>query len=157
VALIERSTLKRAKALFSFLVDGVLGTPPEPSAAPSQQPNLAPRAIPVPSSPLLSDPAFVGLGASHEPDGFLLAWRTTSHQLEDAQRVATQKGAPSLRLVLVRADGEVDVAVDTVDLGQVGPEGARLLPAVPDVLSAVASIGLFDGKCFVSMAHATLI
>jgi hypothetical protein len=154
MALFERPTLK---ALFSMLVDGVLGTSePEKKGEPDapRERRARPEPARVPSA-LLRDPAFAGIGASHEPDGFLLSWRTTREQLEDAARVGS--GVPSLRLVLVRAAGEAEVAVDTLDLGEVPREGARLLPEVPDVLSAVASIGLFDGAKFVSVAHATVV
>lgn len=161
MALFERPTLKRAKALFSLLVDGVLGADHVPERAdagtPSAEPMRERRARTEPArvaSALLRDPGFSGIGASHEPEGFLLSWRTSAEQLEDAARIGA--GVPSLRLVVVRAEHD-DVAVDTLDLGEVPREGARLLPEVPDVLSAVASIGLFDGAKFVSMAHTTVV
>lgn len=157
MALFERPTLKRAKALFSLLVDGVLGGEQPPERTEAGGPPRERRARTEPAriaSALLRDPGFVGIGASHEPSGFLLSWRTSAEQLEDAARLGA--GVPSLRLVLVRAEHD-DVAVDTLDLGEVPREGARLLPEVPDVLSAVASIGLFDGAKFVSMAHTTVV
>lgn len=154
MALIERfsaPTLKRARAFLSQLVDGVLfaeGAPEVRDETPHERPSAPPL-----RSELLEDPAFLGVAGTRADQGVLLSWRTTDEQLESARGIAT--GPRSLRLILVRAAGQ-EVAVDTVDLGEVAAEGARLVPAVPGLLRAVASVGLFDGARFVSMAHGSV-
>ena len=143
--------LKRARALFATLFDQA---PERPSTEGFSAANTAPPAVKAPiRSALLADPRFVGVGASRSDEGVLLSWRTTETQLRDAATLTD--GARSLRIVLVRAADE-DVAVDTLDLGEVPAEGARLLPDVPGLLRAVASIRLFDGERFVSMAHGSV-
>jgi hypothetical protein len=157
MALFERPTLQHAKALFSLLVDGVRGSgravEPAPGAPPpleaQRERRVRTEPARVPSS-VLRDPDFAGIGASHEPGGLLLSWRTTPEQLDGAAQLGG--GVPSLRLVIMRAE-RGDVAVDTLDLGAVPREGARLVPELPDALFLVASVGLFDGSRFVSMAH----
>ena len=139
------TTLKRAKALLtSFLGDGGTTDVVPARAAPAR----------VTWSELLEDPSFAGVGAVHQDDGVLLSWRTDGEQLESARSIAA--GQRSLRIVVVRAAEGGQVHVDTVDLGEVAAEGARLLPEVPGLLRAVASIGVFDGSRFVSMAHGTV-
>jgi hypothetical protein len=142
--------LKRARALFATLFDQAPEKVSTEGFAPAHV--AAARPLPVRSA-LLADPHFLGVGASRSDEGVLLSWRTTETQLRDAGTLAT--GPRSLRIVLVRA-AEEDVAVDTLDLGEVPAEGARLLPDVPGLLRAVASIGLFDGERFVSMAHGSV-
>lgn len=143
--------LKRARALFWTLFDQAPERPSSEGSAPARsgESTVAAKV----SSALLADPRFVGVGASRSDEGVLLSWRTTETQLRDAS--ALIGGARSLRVVLVRAADE-DVAVDTLDLGEVPAEGARLLPDVPGLLRAVASVGLFDGDRFVSMAHGSV-
>ncbi len=145
--------LKRARALLKNLFDPsaerASDAPSEGFATPSSVPTNRPSV----RSALLDDPDFLGVGASHSDEGVLLSWRTTEAQRKDA--AALTAGARSLRIVLVRAADE-DVAVDTIDLGEVPAEGARLLPDVPGLLRAVASVGLFDGERFVSMAHGSV-
>ena len=160
MAFFERPTLQHAKALFSLLVEGVrssghAGGPAPGAPAPIEAPRerrVRTEPARVPSS-VLRDPDFVGIGASHEADGLLLSWRTTAEQLDGAAHLG--HGVPSLRLVVMRAE-RGDVAVDTLDLGAVPREGARLGPELPDALFVVASVGLFDGSRFVSMAHTSV-
>lgn len=141
--------LKRAKDLLtSFLSESVAApSAPLPRSA-------SPTASRTTWSELLDDPRFTGIGAVHQDDGVLVSWRTDAEQLESVRSIAA--GARSLRIVVVRAAEGGEVHVDTVDLGEVAAEGARLLPEVPGLLRAVASIGLFDGTRFVSMAHGSV-
>lgn len=145
--------LKRARALLKNLFDPSTERPSESASEGFAPPTQAPPSRARVRSALLDDPEFIGVGASHSDEGVLLSWRTTEAQREDA--AALTAGARSLRIVLVRAADE-DVAVDTLDLGEVPAEGARLLPDVPGLLRAVASVGLFDGERFVSMAHGSV-
>jgi hypothetical protein len=148
-------TLKRAKALLTQLfVTNVLGDDVREREA-IAAPRIAPLRASVPErSELLEDPRFVGVGASKQGEGVLLSWRTTDDALASARTIA--HGARSLRIVMVRAASDGDVAIDTLDLGEVSAEGMRLLPDVPGLLRAVASIGLFDGDRFVSIAHGSV-
>jgi len=143
--------LKRARALFATLFDQAPERPSTEGFATSPARPAETKASV--RSALLADPHFQGVGASRSGEGVLLSWRTTETQLRDASTLTT--GSRSLRIVLVRAADE-DVAVDTLDLGEVAAEGARLLPDVPGLLRAVASVGLFDGERFVSMAHGSV-
>jgi hypothetical protein len=158
VALIERFPLKRARALLTHfvegLVDNMLGESPtglaeSPTGLAAKE--LAPNESL--TSELLLDPAFIGVAATPEREGMRISWRTTEEQLSCARGIAS--GTRSLRMILVRKSG-IDVAVDTLDLGEVAAEGARLVPSVPGLLRAVASVGLLDGGRFVSMAHASV-
>lgn len=160
MALIERFPLKRARALLTHfvegLVDNMLGEGPPgltESAPDSPREGRGGERSASPTSELLLDPAFVGVAATREREGMLISWRTTDEQLTSARGIAS--GARALRIIVVRTSG-VEVAVDTLDLGEVAAEGARLVPTVPGLLRAVASVGLLDGARFVSMAHASV-
>lgn len=102
----------------------------------------------------LAEPSFDGLAALSDASHLGLVWRAREEAVAATRQGAS--GAPALRVVLVRADGEAAVRVETLDL-DAAAEGTRLLPRPGALLRAVASVGLRDGARFCSIAHATLV
>ena len=102
MALIERFPLKRARALLTHfvegLVDNMLGEAPAglaESPAVSNEPSREESRGPL-TSELLLDPAFVGVAATPEREGMRISWRTTEEQLSCARGIAS--GTRSLRI-----------------------------------------------------------
>ncbi len=122
----------------------VLVTPPPPRPA---DPALLAAA-----SAELADPRFSGMCVVADASHVAIAWRAPSERLAAARGLAT--GPLALRMIAVRAKGEGDVEVDTLELGPAEEEGSCVVVRPASMLRAVASVGLASDARFVSVTHA---
>lgn len=125
------------------------------------EPSIAgPLVTPPPADPALleavasdlSDPQFSGMRVVANASHVAISWRAPSERLAAARGLTD--GPLGLRLVAVRARGDDDVEVDTLELGPAETEGSRVIARPASMLRAVASVGLGTGPRFVSVAHA---
>ena len=137
---------------------------PVPSAAaeppPVERPVIITPPPPRPADPALleaasaelADPRFSGMRVVADASHLAIAWRAPSERLLAAR--ALEPGPLALRLIAVRAKGDDDVEVDTLELGPAESEGSCVVVRPPSMLRAVASVGLATDARFVSIAHA---
>lgn len=155
----EREPLARDAAVSSAHSDRA-ETPASAAAVRAEASVTAPFVTPPPADPALLeavacdllDPLFSGMRVVANASHVAIAWRAPSERLAAARGLT--EGPLGLRLIAVRARGDDDVEVDTLELGPAETEGSRVIARPASMLRAVASVGLGAGTRFVSVAHA---
>lgn len=126
--------------------------PPRPVLVTPPPPRPADPALLAAASAELADPRFSGMCVVADASHVAIAWRAPSERLAAARGLAS--GPLALRMIAVRAKGEGDVEVDTLELGPAEEEGSCVVVRPASMLRAVASVGLATDARFVSVTHA---